>query len=160
MLTRTVPLGLIALAASILPVSDASALAQRTFVASYGNDANACTLTSPCRAFAAAIALTADYGEVIVLDSAGYGQVTIKQNVKIIAPSGVYAGITVPAAQIGVHIDDPQIHVVLRGLTINGIGPDTYGIRVTQGFDIKIENCVVTYIILAFQIRLNLSLPP
>src|SRR5437870_11556491 len=74
----------------------AAALAQRTFVsAATGNDANPCTRTAPCRNFAAAIAQTASGGEVVVLDSGGYGTVTINQAVSLIAPSGVYAGITV-----------------------------------------------------------------
>jgi hypothetical protein len=62
---------------------------QRTFVASYGVDTNPCSLTQPCRTFAAAVALTSTNGEVIVLDSAGYGSVTISQPVSIVAPPGV-----------------------------------------------------------------------
>ena len=77
------------------PVSVASGSAQRSFVsANHGNDANPCTVTLPCRNFAAAIAQTVAGGEVIVLDSGGYGPVTIGQSVSIIAPAGIYAGIT------------------------------------------------------------------
>src|SRR6266571_7551654 len=77
-------------------VHKAAALAQRTFVsAASGNDANPCTRTAPCRNFQAAIAQTASGGEVIVLDSGGYGTVTINQSVSLIAPPGIYAGISV-----------------------------------------------------------------
>src|SRR5436853_5663 len=70
--------------------------AQRTFVsAATGNDANPCNRAAPCRNFAAAIAQTASGGEVVVLDSGGYGTVTISQAVSLVAPPGVYAGISV-----------------------------------------------------------------
>src|SRR5438876_10812064 len=59
------------------PVSIASGSAQRSFVsANHGNDANPCTVTLPCRNFAAAIAQTMAGGEVIALDSGGHGPVT------------------------------------------------------------------------------------
>ncbi len=89
---RAFTAGVLLLAAAIS--NDADAFAQRTFVASSGADTNSCAITQPCRSFASAIALTAAGGEVIVLDSAGYGPVTITQSVSIIAPPGVYAGIT------------------------------------------------------------------
>jgi hypothetical protein len=50
---------------------------QRTFASTGGDDANSCSLTAPCRGFAAAIVAVASGGEVIVLDSGGYGVVTI-----------------------------------------------------------------------------------
>src|SRR5438876_9156935 len=69
--------------------------AQRTFVsAAIGSDANPCTRALPCRSFAAALPFTDTDGEVIVVDSGGYGPVTITQSVSLIAPDGVYAGIT------------------------------------------------------------------
>jgi hypothetical protein len=61
--------------------------AQRTFVsAGNGSDANACTRQAPCRNFGTAMAQTDSGGEVIVLDSGGYGVVTINQSVSIVAP--------------------------------------------------------------------------
>src|SRR5512132_2933185 len=68
-----------------LPLT-ANALPQRTFVASNGADTHPCSLVSPCRSFGTAIAAVAAGGEVIVLDSAGYGAVTITQSVSLIAP--------------------------------------------------------------------------
>jgi len=98
---------------------------QRTFVASYGLTANTafnCSVTKPCRAFGEAIGVTSPAGEVIVLDSAGYGPVTISQSVSIVAPPGVYAGITVSSGD-GVVVNAGASDVVrLRGLTINAQG--------------------------------------
>src|SRR5207245_10723104 len=69
--------------------------AQRTFVSGSGNDANPCTRDMPCRSFGAAIAVTSTNGEVVALDSAGYGPVTVTQGVATVAPNGVHAGISV-----------------------------------------------------------------
>ena len=102
----------------------AYALAQRTFVASNGNDANACSLAAPCRGFARAITQTSANGEIIVLDSAGYGAVTIDRSVTITAPAGVYAGISVFTGA-GITVATPGAAVTLRGLTINGQGGAT-----------------------------------
>lgn len=131
--------------ALLILCADADA-AQRTFVASTGNDANACSLTAPCRSFAAALTHTDPSGEVIVLDSAGYGPVNIAQSVSIIAPPGTYAGISVFATQSGVAIFGltPTDRVVLRGLTINSQGGD-YGVILSSGGGIvHVEDCVIS----------------
>src|SRR5438876_2640495 len=103
------------------PVSIASGSAQRSFVsANHGNDANPCTVTLPCRNFAAAIAQTIAGGEVIVLDSGGYGPVTIGNSIALIAPPGVYAGITAFSGDaITINAGASDV-VTLRGLTLNG----------------------------------------
>lgn len=84
-----------AIAAATVATDTLAAPAQRTFVRSDGADANTCSIAQPCRSFAAALGKTAAEGEIIVLDSAGYGAVIINQSVAIIAPSGIYAGISV-----------------------------------------------------------------
>jgi hypothetical protein len=117
--------------------------AQRTFVSGAGNDANPCSLVAPCRGFAAAVAQTAAGGEVVVLDSAGYGPVTITQSVSLIAPPGVYAGISVFSPDNGVTVNGAGIDVVLRGLSINGQGGNT-GIEFTNGNSLSVENCIVS----------------
>ena len=122
----------------------ACAAAQRTFVATTGLDTHPCSLTAPCRTFAAAMAQTNAKGEIVVLDAGGYGPVTITQSVSIIAPPGIYAGISVFSGD-GITINaGPDDGVVLRGLTINGQGGDV-GIRVTQAIDVHIENCTIAY---------------
>jgi hypothetical protein len=125
-------------AMSTLWAADVHALAQRTFVKSTGLDTlpgptpNTCSLPRPCRTFAAALLQTQDKGEIIVLDSAGYGVVTINQSVSIIAPRGVHAGISVPlSAGAGVAVFGNDLRVVLEGLTIvQGVG-SANGIRLS-----------------------------
>ena len=117
--------------------------AQRTFVRSDGIDVNPCSLQQPCRGFAAAIALTNPDGEIVVLDSAGYGTVTVAKAVSIIAPPGVYAGISVFAGQDGVTVNaGAGDKIVLRGLTINGQGGNR-GIVVVAAGEVHIERCVI-----------------
>ena len=60
-----------------LASSGAYALANRTFVSGTGSDANPCSLAAPCRSFQGALAQTSPGGEIAVLDTAGYGAVTI-----------------------------------------------------------------------------------
>jgi hypothetical protein len=113
-------------AVAVLVLSINLHAAQRTFVsAGLGNDVNVCSRLQPCRNFARAITQTDSAGEVIVLDSGGYGAVTIDKPVSIISPAGVYAGIT---AFSGDAITmDPALTtgtVKLRGLTLNGLGGD------------------------------------
>lgn len=120
----------------------ARAATQRTFVASNGVDTAACSLPAPCRTFAAAIANTLPGGEVIVLDSAGYGGATITQSVSIIAPAGIYAGISVFTGD-GITIATPGLNVVLRGLAINGLGGQN-GIAFLQGASLVVDRCQVS----------------
>ena len=128
---------------SALTSTFASATAQRTFVASTGSDANPCSIAAPCRGFARAITQTVSGGEVIVVDSAGYGPVTITKSVSVIAPPGIYAGISVPSGD-GVTVNAPAATVVLRGLSISGQGTGRYGIFLEAAGRLRIENCVVS----------------
>jgi len=120
----------------------AAAQVQRTFVASSGADTAPCTFAEPCRSFAAAIAQTADGGEIVVLDSAGYGAVTITQSASILAAPGVYAGVTVFSGN-GVTVAGVGTRVRLSGLTINGQGGDI-GIYFQQGARLAVDHCVIS----------------
>lgn len=141
---RTCTVVSIASALSLFAATATATTAQRTFVASYGKDANPCSLTLPCRSFAAAVTQAASGGEVIVLDSAGYGPVTIVSSVTIAAPSGVYAGISVPPGGEGVVINAPGAVVTLKGLMINGQGNNAEaGINFLKGAILTIENCEI-----------------
>src|SRR5512143_3979157 len=102
---------ILCMAVGVLGLAGTALAAQRTFVASYGSDANPCSVTQPCRGFAAAILQADAGGEVVVLDSGGYGPVTIGKSIALIAPEGVYAGISVLDTTPG-----------LRGIVINA-GP-------------------------------------
>ncbi len=112
-----------------LPAS-AAAQATRTWVSGVGDDANPCSRTAPCKTFAGAISKTAQGGEINVLDSGGFGAVTITKSITISAV-GVTAGVLV-AGTNGITINtssdvapgDPDRDVVtLKGLDIDGLGP-------------------------------------
>jgi len=117
-------IGIVAILA-LLPAS-AIAASQRTFVASYGSDASPnCALLAPCRSFNAAITQTSGGGEVVILDTAGYGPMVISKSIKVIGPAGVYGGISVigganPTTGIIINAGDTD-DVILRGLDITGV---------------------------------------
>src|SRR6266568_2915360 len=54
----------------------------RVFVSGLGSDSNPCSRTSPCRTFQHGHDVVAAGGEVIALDSAGYGGVSITKSVR------------------------------------------------------------------------------
>jgi hypothetical protein len=118
------------------------AATQRSFVASDGIDTNPCLLTQPCRSFSVALGQTNTGGEIVVLDSAGYGPVTIGKAVSIVAPPGVYAGISVLSGDGVVVNAGPSEDVVLRGITINAQGGSN-GIVFNSGSTLYIESCTV-----------------
>ena len=131
------------LIAIVSTIASALALAaQRTFVSAGGSDANACSLVAPCRSFSKAITLTDVAGEIVVLDSGGYGAVSVNKNVTILSPAGVYAGLSVFAGNDGITVVNPATKVVLRGLSINGQGGNN-GIRVQAG-EVHIESSVIS----------------
>ena len=115
---------------------------QRTFVASTGVDTNPCTLTQPCRGFAAAVSAVAANGEVVVLDSAGYGPVTLNKAVTVTAPKGIYAGVSVTTGS-GITIAAGGSRVTLRGLTINGqggnVGVEVVSASVLELYDVEVS---------------------
>src|SRR6187401_3348148 len=72
-----------ALALMLLVASPASAQSLDAWVASNGNDSNACTRVAPCASLAGALAKTGANGEITCADSANYGLVSITQSVTI-----------------------------------------------------------------------------
>jgi len=120
----------------------AHATAQRTFVSTAGVDNPACSLVAPCRTLGAAITAVSPGSEVIALDSGGYGPVTITKSVSIIAPAGIYAGISVLSGD-GVTVNAPAATVVLRGISISGQGGGS-GISVQAAARLRVENCVIS----------------
>ena len=133
----------VAVALSFSP--EARAAIQRTFVSTGGNDANVtsnCSLALPCRSFEVAIGVVGSGGEVVALDSGGYGRFTVTKSVAVIAPPGVHAAISVFAATNGVDINTAGVDVVLRGLTISGQGGDN-GIYFQSGKSLVVDSCEI-----------------
>src|ERR1022692_4259039 len=94
--------------------SPALGLANRVFVsARSGSDANSCdNILTPCQTFAGAVLQLNPGGEAIVLDSGGYGPVTITQAVTIEAPPGVLAFIHPPSGGDAVPVNASGATVV------------------------------------------------
>jgi hypothetical protein len=130
----------------LLSTAPVSAQNNRSFVSGKGFDTNSCALTTPCRTFQRAHDMTNAGGEIAVLDTAGYGIVTITKSISIIAPDGIEAGITVAGSnQTGITINNQfNDSVTLRGLTISGAGGTQLGIFVQSGGKLIVKNCVVT----------------
>jgi hypothetical protein len=123
-------------------VTASGATASRTFVASSGADASACTLASPCRTIATAMAATDPGGEIIIMDSAGYDPAVITKPISIIAPPGVFAGIDALGGTA--IVVNPGTGIVrLRGLTLNGLGGVT-GIDFQSGQALYVEDAVIS----------------
>ena len=115
---------------------------QRVFVSGTGDDSNPCTRTSPCRNFQRGHDAVAPGGEVVALDSAGYGQVTITKSVTITG-EGVMAGITAASGTNGISIATAGITVNLRSLSIQGNGTGDHGINATDFTVLHLEKCIV-----------------
>lgn len=124
---------IVAVLAVALTPGVAAAASNRTFVASTGSDAGTCSRGQPCRSFSYAVSQTVPNGEVLVLDSAGYGALTITESITISNPSGVEAAISTAAGGTAITINaNKPIDVTLRGLTLLGLGTASTGITVTS----------------------------
>jgi len=129
----------------------ASAQSFRAYLASYGNDANPCTIASPCRLLPAALNAVLDGGEVWILDSANFNQTTvhIQKSVSILGVPGQVASIVAASGGPAIVLDPvvtlgppPSIRVALRNVAIvkNTNNPGTDGVVVTNGADLSVED--------------------
>jgi hypothetical protein len=137
MTTSRIVLG-VALALGI--ASTASAQATRTWVSGVGDDVNPCSRTAPCKTFAGAISKTADGGYINVLDSGGYGAVTITKGITIDG-EGAHAGI-LAALVNGIIINAPGKRVTLRNLSLESPSVSQVGlngIRVLAAAEVHVE---------------------
>jgi hypothetical protein len=126
-----------------LAAPNAYGQATRTWVSGVGDDANPCSRTAPCKTFAGAISKTAAAGEINVLDPGGFGGLTITKSISIEATEGI-AGVLVSGTNgitIAAGLSDT---VVLRGLTINGVGTGLKGISIVSAGTVIIEDCFIS----------------
>ena len=120
--------------------SSAQAQAFRTWVSGVGDDGNVCSRTAPCKTFGGAISKTAAGGEVNILDSSGFGFVTITKSITIDG-AGALASILAASGTTGITITAGAADVVtLRNLSINGVRTGLDGIRFTSGKALNIDN--------------------
>jgi hypothetical protein len=128
------------LAFALMP--SAASAQTRTWVSGVGDDLNPCSRTAPCKTFAGAINKTAANGEINCLDPGGYGAVNITKSITIDCR---WTHGSILAANVnGIIVNGAGIHVILRGITINGASTTTgNGIRFIQGASLTIEDVVI-----------------
>jgi hypothetical protein len=123
----------------------AHAQATRTWVSGVGDDVNPCSRTAPCKTFAGAISKTADGGFINVLDSAGYGAVTITKSITIDG-EGAHAAVLASSGGSGIIINAAGKKVTLRNLSIDSPSVSliaAFGVRVLAAAEVHIEKCVI-----------------
>jgi len=126
-----------------LTATPIQAQATRTWVSGVGDDANPCSRTAPCKTFAGAISKTAAGGEISVLDPGGFGGVTITKAITI-SGDGTLAGVLVSLTNgiiVNAGVND---RVVLRNLSINGVGNGINGIRYLAGKSLTVDNVTIS----------------
>lgn len=132
---------------SLATAPAATAQATRTWVSGVGDDANPCSRTAPCKTFAGAIGKTAAGGIINVLDSAGYGSVTIVKSITIDG-TGANASILAPGFT-GVRVANADADVVLRNIDISSgnacsATPGTSGVQISAASSVRIEDVTIT----------------
>jgi parallel beta helix pectate lyase-like protein len=122
----------------------AFATGPRVFVASNGTDAGLCARSAPCRTFAFAITQVSPGGELVALDTAGYGPVTITMSVSIYAAPGQVAAIIggPPDPDITINATANDI-VTIRGLYLTSAGAHN-GIAFNSGKVLQVADTVFT----------------
>jgi hypothetical protein len=146
---KTIRLAACSILFAVLQVAahcSASALAAtpQTFVSGAGNDNNPCSREAPCRTLAHVITQSDAGGEIVVLDSAEYGTVSIDRDITIEASKGVYARVDVPAGTSGIDISPNATRVSLRGLRITSKASNlTTGISFKSAGRLYVEDCIL-----------------
>ena len=129
----------------------------RTWVSGVGDDTYPCTRTAPCRTFAAAFSQTAAGGEIDVLDpggidsDTGFGPVTITNSISI-ETGGIIGGITASGGSAITVAAGPTDVVVIRGITLDGLGTAQAGISFQSGGSLYVEHCFIN----AFQTGISI----
>lgn len=126
----------------LLFASNAAAQNNRSFVATTGNDANNCSASAFCRTFGRALAVTNAGGEIIVVDSGGYGPATITQPVTISA-NGIVASITQATAGQNALTINSVGNVTISGLSLHGQGAGNDGILVESVGFLRLYNMTI-----------------
>ena len=120
------------------PLLDATS--SHTWVSGTGNDANTGTRTSPFATFATAITNTTAGGVISVLDPGDFGPVTITKSVTIDG-GGTGGTVTFTGAE-GIFVNAGATDtVILRHLTVNGLGVGTDAVFLTSALNLIIEDC-------------------
>jgi len=125
-----------------LAIVPAEATVDHTYVSGKGTDTGGCIdQATACRTFAYAITQTTASGEIIVIDPADYGPVTITKSISIVADGAGPAGIILATGN-AITINAGSADVVnLRGLTLDGDGTARIGILLQSAGAVTISDC-------------------
>jgi hypothetical protein len=127
----------------VLLAPAAFALNNRSAVSVNGLDTNPCTTTSPCRSFGYAMSQTSPGGEIIALDSAGYGPFIINQAITVSGAPGIHAAITTTSGDgIAVGVSLGSDRVIIRNLVLIGAG-GAIGIHQTYCPELRVIACLI-----------------
>lgn len=125
----------------------AEAQATRTWVSGVGDDVNPCSRTAPCKTFAGAISKTAVNGEINCLDPAGFGAITITKSITIDCEDTQGSILAALVNGVIINIANPapadKKTVILRGLSINGVGTGINGVKIISAAKVFIEKTVL-----------------
>ncbi len=153
----TLTSGLIACLLALVPAGGLHAQSSKIFVSATGNDANDGSRGAPKRNFQGAHDAVAAGGQIVVLDTAGYGTLTITKSLAVTVPPGVNGFITATGVNNGITINAGATDSVsLRGLIIEGGGTsisNTYGINVASVGNLAVEDCTVR----SFGVAMNMA---
>jgi hypothetical protein len=123
------------LVAALLMSGAAQAQLFRAYLSVNGNDANPCTVASPCRLLPAALNAVASGGEIWMLDSANYnaGTVNITRDVSILAIPGAVGSFVATGAAPALSITN--VNAKLRNVVIvdNVTNHGGDGVEITGG---------------------------
>jgi hypothetical protein len=114
----------------------------RTYVSGLGSDNNACSVSSPCRTFQAAMALTLPGGELYVLNSANYGPLTINKAMTIMSDGAVAGVLATSGAAITINAG-PNDVIHLFGLDLDGGNAGTIGIQFSAGKGLNVQKTAI-----------------
>jgi hypothetical protein len=120
----------------------AYAQATRTWVSGVGDNANPCSRSAPCLTLAGALSKTATGGEIDVLGALDLGPATIGKAITVDGDAGF--GRVVATGADGLVISVPAAaRVILRGLSIEGNGSGTNGIRFITGAALIVDDTTI-----------------
>jgi hypothetical protein len=133
--------------AAVLMAAPAQAQVVQTFVSAAGSDSNNCAdVTTPCLHFQNAVNATVPGGEVVALNPADYGPMTINQPITINGQGWAYVAPAAGGTAITINANSGDT-VRLRGLVLDGSAATntngTNGIVLNSGRRLIVTNCIM-----------------
>ena len=133
--------------AAMLIAAPAQAQVAQTFVSAAGSDSNNCAdVTTPCLHFQNAVNATVPGGEVVALNPADYGPITINQPITINGQGWAYVAPAAGGTAISINANSGDT-VTLRGLVLDGINATntngTNGVVFNSGRRLTVTDCIM-----------------